>query len=102
MSAQQILVVDDEPDIRLLLKEILEDEGFAVSVAENAAQAREARRSRRPDLILLDIWMPDTDGIALLKEWSEAGPLGSPVMNTAVRCWAMRRQLPRRVSITRL
>ena len=80
MSAQQILVVDDEPDIRLLLKEILEDEGFAVSVAENATQAREARRSRRPDLILLDIWMPDTDGIALLKEWSEAGPLGSPVI----------------------
>ncbi|MEN9726168.1 MAG: hypothetical protein RL434_534 [Pseudomonadota bacterium] len=80
MSGQQILVVDDEPDIRLLLKEILEDEGFVVSVAENANQAREARRNRRPDLILLDIWMPDTDGITLLKEWSEAGPLGSPVI----------------------
>jgi two-component system nitrogen regulation response regulator NtrX len=80
MSTQQILVVDDEPDIRLLLKEILEDEGFAVSVAENAAQAREARRSRRPDLILLDIWMPDTDGITLLKEWSETDALGSPVI----------------------
>lgn len=80
MSTQQILVVDDEPDIRLLLKEILEDEGFAVSVAENAAQAREARRSRRPDLILLDIWMPDTDGITLLKEWSETDVLGSPVI----------------------
>jgi len=80
MSGQQILVVDDEPDIRLLLTEILEDEGFVVSVAENATQAREARRNRRPDLILLDIWMPDTDGISLLKEWSEAGPLGSPVI----------------------
>lgn len=55
MSSQQILVVDDEPDIRILLKEILDDEGFQVTVAENAAQAREARRIRRPDLILLDI-----------------------------------------------
>ncbi len=80
MSSQQILVVDDEPDIRILLKEILDDEGFQVTVAENAAQAREARRIRRPDLILLDIWMPDTDGITLLKEWSESGPLGAPVI----------------------
>ncbi len=80
MNRQQILVVDDEPDIRVLLKEILEDEGFTVTVAENAAQAREARRARRPDLVLLDIWMPDTDGIALLKEWSEAGPLDAPVI----------------------
>ncbi|MSR14762.1 MAG: sigma-54-dependent Fis family transcriptional regulator [Gammaproteobacteria bacterium] len=80
MSGQQILVVDDEPDIRILLKEILEDEGFAVTVAENAAQAREARRLRRPDLVLLDIWMPDTDGITLLKEWSETRQLGGPVI----------------------
>ena len=80
MSRQQILVVDDEPDIRILLKEILEDEEFEVTVAENAAQARDARRLRRPDLILLDIWMPDMDGIALLKEWAENGPIGAPVI----------------------
>lgn len=80
MSGRQILVVDDEPDIRVLLKEILEDEGFNVSVAENAAQAREARRNRRPDLVLLDIWMPDTDGITLLKEWADGAPLGAPVI----------------------
>ena len=80
MTGQHILVVDDEPDIRVLLKEILEDEGFEVTVAENAAAAREARRLHRPDLILLDIWMPDTDGITLLKEWSDGGPLGMPVL----------------------
>jgi two-component system nitrogen regulation response regulator NtrX len=80
MSGQQILVVDDEPDIRILLKEILEDEGFVVSVAENATQARDALRMRRPDLILLDIWMPDTDGVTLLKEWSEGGQFGIPVI----------------------
>ena len=80
MTARHILVVDDEPDIRALLKEILDDEGFEVSVAENAAQAREARRVRRPDLVLLDIWMPDTDGISLLKEWSEDNHLDVPVI----------------------
>jgi len=80
MTARHILVVDDEPDIRVLLKEILDDEGFDVSVAENAAQAREARRLRRPDLILLDIWMPDTDGISLLKEWSADNHLDVPVI----------------------
>lgn len=80
MSKAHILVVDDEPDIRSLLKEILEDEGYEVEIAENAATAREARRSRRPDLILLDIWMPDVDGITLLKEWTEEGPLPSPVI----------------------
>ncbi|MBI2802810.1 MAG: sigma-54-dependent Fis family transcriptional regulator [Gammaproteobacteria bacterium] len=80
MSGQTILVVDDEPDIRVLLKEILDDEGFEVTVAENATQAREARRKRRPDLVLLDIWMPDTDGITLLKEWSESNALDSPVI----------------------
>ena len=64
MSSPHILVVDDEPDIRSLLKEILEDEGFDISVAENASDARDARRHRRPDLILLDIWMPDMDGFA--------------------------------------
>lgn len=80
MRGAHILVVDDEPDIRSLLREILEDEGYEVSLAENAEQARHARRQRRPDLTLLDIWMPDTDGITLLKEWAEAGGLETPVI----------------------
>lgn len=80
MSNGHILVVDDEPDIRSLLKEILEDEGFEVTVAQNAEQARDARRHRRPDLVLLDIWMPDTDGITLLKEWSDGNALDAPVI----------------------
>jgi len=63
-----ILVVDDEAGIRELLSEILQDEGYRVHLAENAAQARESRHSVRPDLVLLDIWMPDTDGVTLLKE----------------------------------
>ena len=75
-----ILVVDDEPDIRDLVKEILEDEGFAVSVAEDAPGAREARRARRPDLVLLDIWMPETDGISLLKEWAQTSGPDTPVV----------------------
>jgi DNA-binding NtrC family response regulator len=64
-----ILVVDDEPDIRQLVYEILEDEGYQVGMAENAEEARKQKKSRQPDLILLDIWMPDTDGVTLLKEW---------------------------------
>jgi DNA-binding NtrC family response regulator len=80
MSAPYILVVDDEPDIREIVRDILEDEGYRVGLAENAAAAREARRTRRPDLTLLDIWMPDTDGITLLKEWSESGELETPVI----------------------
>lgn len=68
-QATQILVVDDEPDIRRLVYEILEDEGYRVYTAENAVQARELKTVHKPDLILLDIWMPDTDGITLLKEW---------------------------------
>jgi DNA-binding NtrC family response regulator len=79
-STPHILVVDDEPDIRSLLKEILEDEGYSVEVAEDAASARSARRGHRPDLILLDIWMPDVDGITLLKEWTEEEPLIQPVI----------------------
>ncbi len=79
-SPQHILVVDDEPDIRTLLKEILEDEGYRVSTAENAAEARKARQQHRPNLILLDIWMPDIDGITLLKEWTESEPLDIPVI----------------------
>ncbi|MGB4058681.1 MAG: response regulator [Burkholderiaceae bacterium] len=75
-----ILVVDDELGIRDLLSEILNDEGHAVELAENAAQARLARQNARPDLVLLDIWMPDTDGVTLLKEWSTAGLLTMPVI----------------------
>jgi DNA-binding NtrC family response regulator len=75
-----ILVVDDELGIRDLLFEILNDEGHAVELAENAAQARECRAQARPDLVLLDIWMPDTDGVSLLKEWSTAGLLNMPVI----------------------
>ena len=75
-----ILVVDDELGIRDLLWEILNDEGHSVEVAENAAQARAARLRDRPDLVLLDIWMPDTDGVTLLKEWSSTGALTMPVI----------------------
>ncbi len=76
----KILVVDDEVGIRELLSEILRDEGHSVQLAENAAAARAARTAARPDLVLLDIWMPDTDGITLLKEWSAAGQLTMPVV----------------------
>jgi len=75
-----ILVVDDELGIRDLLCEILNDEGHTVELAENAAQARAARLREAPDLVLLDIWMPDTDGVTLLKEWSTAGALTMPVI----------------------
>ena len=75
-----ILVVDDELGIRDLLSEILNDEGHNVELAENAAQARGARNRARPDLVLLDIWMPDTDGVTLLKEWSTTGLLSMPVI----------------------
>lgn len=75
-----ILVVDDEHGIRDLLSEILNDEGHAVELAENAAQARAARLRERPDLVLLDIWMPDTDGVTLLKEWASTGLLTMPVI----------------------
>lgn len=80
MTASHILVVDDEPDIRTLVREILEDEDYSVQVAEDAASARQALRLRRPDLILLDIWMPDLDGLALLKEWAEGPGLPCPVV----------------------
>ena len=80
MPAAHILVVDDEPDIRELVKDILEDEGYRVRTAEHAAAARAALGELRPDAILLDIWMPDTDGIALLREWSDGGGLPCPVL----------------------
>ncbi|WP_374412277.1 response regulator [Hydrogenophaga sp.] len=75
-----ILVVDDELGIRDLLSEILNDEGHTVELAENAAQARSLRSQMRPDLVLLDIWMPDTDGVTLLKEWASTGLLTMPVI----------------------
>lgn len=77
---QQILVVDDEVGIRELLSEILADEGYQVRLAENAREARACRVDMRPDLVLLDIWMPDTDGITLLREWASAGLLTMPVV----------------------
>jgi two-component system, NtrC family, nitrogen regulation response regulator NtrX len=80
MSAPHILVVDDEPDIRNLVQEILSDEGYEVDVAADASSARESRRLRRPDLVLLDIWMPGEDGISLLKEWQDAGGVACPVI----------------------
>jgi DNA-binding NtrC family response regulator len=75
-----ILVVDDELGIRALLSEILTDEGHTVELAENAAQARAVRERLRPDLVLLDIWMPDVDGISLLKEWGTNALLSMPVI----------------------
>jgi len=80
MSATRILVVDDESDIRSTLKEVLTDEGHDVDVAADATQARAARTRHEPDLVLLDIWMPDTDGITLLREWSSQGALRCPVV----------------------
>jgi DNA-binding NtrC family response regulator len=80
MSTPHILVVDDEADIRGLLKEILSEEGYEVDVAANAAQARASRARQIPDLVLLDIWMPDVDGITLLREWSVGATDGCPVV----------------------
>ncbi|HLO96528.1 MAG TPA: response regulator [Burkholderiaceae bacterium] len=75
-----ILVVDDELGIRALLSEILTDEGHTIELAENAGQARAVRERMRPDLVLLDIWMPDVDGVTLLKEWGSGGQLTMPVI----------------------
>lgn len=80
MSGSQVLVVDDEADIRVLISDILSDEGYGVTVAANAEEARSARDSSRFDLVLLDIWMPDTDGITLLREWSDSGDMTCPVV----------------------
>ena len=80
MAARKVMVVDDEIGIRELLSDILLDEGYQVKLAENAAQAREWRQHERPDLVLLDIWMPDCDGISLLKEWANGGLLTMPVV----------------------
>ena len=80
MRSSQILVVDDEADIRGMVQEILTEEGYEVRVAGNAAEARAARAQGDPDLMLLDIWMPDTDGISLLREWTRDGALAFPVV----------------------
>lgn len=80
MTKGKILVIDDEPDICSLVKEILEDEGFEVNVAGNGLEANALREKTKPDLIILDIWMPDIDGISLLKQWNESTSLDSPVI----------------------
>ena len=80
MSGGHVLVVDDEPEIRNLVKEILQDEDYEVAMAADGQSARKALRERRPDLILLDIWMPEVDGITLLKEWGEEEGLPCPVV----------------------
>jgi len=80
MTQENILVVDDEPDIRNLVQEILVDEGYKVSVAENTEVAREHANSQHPDLVLLDIWMPGEDGISLLKDWQSKGGIHCPVV----------------------
>ncbi len=80
MASRNILVVDDEIGIRELLSDILTDEGHRISLAENAQTARDHRLKQRPDLVLLDIWMPDCDGVSLLKEWGNAGLLTMPVV----------------------
>jgi DNA-binding NtrC family response regulator len=80
MSTANVLVVDDEEDIRVLIDEILSDEGYKVTVAADAKAARAAKAAGKQDLVLLDIWMPDTDGISLLREWAEQGILDCPVV----------------------
>ena len=79
-QAREILVVDDEVGIRELLSEILQDEGYRVALAENASEARAYRQKQQPSLVLLDIWMPDTDGVTLLREWGASGALTMPVV----------------------
>lgn len=80
MSSARILIVDDEPDIREMIGEILADEGHEMAFAADAAEARERLRESAPELILLDVWMPDTDGISLLREWRDADVLNCPVV----------------------
>ena len=80
MRSNDILIVDDEIGIRDLLSDILQDEGYTVALAENAEEARQLRNQTRPAMVLLDIWMPDCDGITLLKEWAKNGQLTMPVV----------------------
>src|SRR5213595_2939142 len=79
-QGREILIVDDEVGIRELLSEILQDEGYRVALAENAGEARAYRQRQQPALVLLDIWMPDTDGVTLLREWGAAGLVTMPVI----------------------
>ncbi|MBS0319538.1 MAG: sigma-54-dependent Fis family transcriptional regulator [Proteobacteria bacterium] len=79
-QAKEILIVDDEVGIRELLSEILQDEGYRVALAENASEARAYRARTQPSMVLLDIWMPDTDGVTLLREWTASGSLTMPVV----------------------
>ena len=95
MSAR-ILVVDDEANIRALIEEILSEEGYDVTTAADAKEARSARKRQEFDLILLDIWMPDTDGISLLREWSEDASAGTVVMmSSRMRSNSCRLRAPR-------
>lgn len=94
MTAPRILVVDDESDIREMVQDILEDEGYRVTVAADAASARRARENEELDLILLDIWMPDVDGITLLREWSRGGQLDCPVVIMSGTARWIRRSKP--------
>ena len=80
MTAARVLIVDDEEGIRALIREILEDEGYEVAVAESATAAHEALKAAAPNLVLLDIWMPDKDGVSLLREWSESGLVHCPIV----------------------
>ena len=80
MSTPRILVIDDEADIRQTLRQVLTDEGYVVDVAADAAAARTVRATTTPDIIFLDIWMPDVDGITLLREWQAQGALNCPVI----------------------
>ncbi|THB68253.1 MAG: sigma-54-dependent Fis family transcriptional regulator [Gammaproteobacteria bacterium] len=80
MTKIKVLVVDDEPDIRNLISEILEDEGFQVEVADGGESAKESLKHHRPDIMLLDIWMPGIDGVSMLKEWAEEGGLPCPII----------------------
>jgi len=66
MNQSHILIVDDEPDIRNLISDILADEGYSVATAANGDEANKQLKLKSPNLILLDIWMPDIDGISLI------------------------------------
>ena len=87
MRSSDILIVDDEVGIRDLLSEILQDEGYSVTLAENAEEARQLRNQTRPTMVLLDIWMPDCDGITLLKEWAKSGQLNMPPKSARWISW---------------
>lgn len=80
MSRPRILVVDDEPEIRTAVGEILSDEGYEVALADSAAAARREVSTSRPDLVLLDIWMEGEDGISLLRQWVSASAGAPPVV----------------------